>query len=316
MSNASNALTRLLTFAAILLTVLTLASFFGEFSSRLQLLSQLRAQLALGLLLVVVPLLWLKPRRGLLFALPLIVNVAPVIALYVPNSAEPSDGQTLTISHVNIDRDKIDMLDRLNAHGSDIVFIQEVQPPIAEAFAERMPDYAVKQVAARWDTRGSAMLVRKAWEGQLQFSHQIEISGYGDRPIIVCTIGLNRVNIAVMSLHVSRPTNALQVDEFADVARWSRNHQERGREVLVIGDFNQTPWSNRFQDLLEDGNLLNGQRGHGLQTTWPASLPPFLRIPIDHTVHSDGIVLVKREVGDDWGGDHRPIHVKLATVAP
>ncbi len=318
MFNNTNHLARLLTFIGSLLTIATLAALFAEINPQLQLISQLRVQLALGLLLIVLPLLFMRWQFALIFTIPLLINCAHFLPLYF---SPPTDDATqaiarltndsLTITHVNIDRDKVDMLSKLNAKGSDIVFIQEVQPPIVDALATAMPNYEVVLVESRWDTRGSALLVRKRWEGELLSAEYLTITTYGDRPLAHALIRLNDAELSLLSLHVTRPENPLQAVEFADVAQWSKAQQASGRAVLIIGDFNQTPWSARFHNLLADGDLRNGQRGFGLQTTWPANLPAFLRIPIDLTVHSDDIRIVEREVGENWGGDHRPIHVKI-----
>lgn len=329
MPSNSNLLSRLLTFTGILLSIGTFAAFFDEASPRLQMLTQLRVQFALAFLMVIVPLCFLRWRFALFFAIPFLINCAHFLPLYfspVPQYHAPSNvpidvasraiaqhaGEAFSITHINIDRDRVVILDKLNEQGSDIVFIQEVQPPVADALAERMPDYEAVLVEARWDTRGSAMLVRRDWDGELISAEYQLITTYGDRPLAHTVINLNGQELSLLSLHVTRPTNPLQAVEFADVAQWSATQQAAGRAVFIIGDFNQTPWGSRFQTLLTDGKLINGQRGFGLQTTWPANLPALLRIPIDHTVHSDKVILFEREVGGDWGGDHRPIHVKIA----
>lgn len=317
MPNITKPLTFLLTLSGSLLTIASVGAFLDNFSLRFQLLSQLRVQLALALLIVMLPLFLLCWRVALILMIAFVINCAHFVPLYFSQPASAAvDSRQLTISHVNIDRDKVEMLDKLNGHGSDIVFIQEVQPTVSDEFAARMPDYDVQLVASRWDTRGSAMLVRNDWAGELISAEYLQITTYGDRPLAHAVLNFNGRQLSILSLHVTRPENPLQAVEFADVAQWSRAQQAAGHEVLIVGDFNQTPWSGRFRKLLADGDLQNGQLGYGLQTTWPARLPPFLRIPIDHTVHSDGVILTERAVGANWGGDHRPIHLTVMPTSP
>ena len=38
--------------------------------------------------------------------------------------------------------------------------------------------------------------------------------------------------------------------------------------VLGVGDFNLTPWSPHFQDLLSRGDLRDSSLGRGIQNTW------------------------------------------------
>ena len=64
-------------------------------------------------------------------------------------------------------------------------------------------------------------------------------------------------------------------------AEWSlRQQRQDKREVVVMGDFNTTPWSGRFRKFLQDSNLRNSLGGFGLQPTWHAALPSPLMVAI------------------------------------
>ena len=65
-----------------------------------------------------------------------------------------------------------------------------------------------------------------------------------------------------------------------------------------------------FTSLLENGRLINSQRGFGIQSSWPAGLWP-LSIPIDHAVHGQALTTVERFVGPFLGSDHRPLHLRI-----
>ena len=82
--------------------------------------------------------------------------------------------------------------------------------------------------------------------------------------------------------------------------------RDQNELALVVGDLNTTPWSPYFKDLLKLGALRNSMKGWGVQTTWPATSYP-LRIPIDHALHSPGLVILNREIGPDVGSDHLPV---------
>ena len=81
--------------------------------------------------------------------------------------------------------------------------------------------------------------------------------------------------------------------------------------AIVTGDFNATPFSWSFRSMLSESGLVNSQDGFGLQTTWPTT-NVFLRIPIDHLVHTNDLVTVDRQVMPSFGSDHYPIVVDLA----
>jgi endonuclease/exonuclease/phosphatase (EEP) superfamily protein YafD len=81
--------------------------------------------------------------------------------------------------------------------------------------------------------------------------------------------------------------------------------------ILVAGDFNCTPWSPFFADLLATTGLSDSARGFGAWPTWNSTLLP-LGINIDHVLVSDGVVIRNHRVGEDVGSDHFPVIVDLA----
>ena len=79
-------------------------------------------------------------------------------------------------------------------------------------------------------------------------------------------------------------------------------------EVVVLGDFNATPWSHVVSDLAAgtDTKLV-----HRFLPTWPAT-GPAPQFPIDLMFVSRGIGRVNVARGDVFGSDHRPIIAELA----
>ena len=66
----------------------------------------------------------------------------------------------------------------------------------------------------------------------------------------------------------------------------------------------------RFGEMIQAGDL-EWHSGFGRQTTWPAGLPAFMGIPIDHCLHGRGFDTVQRRVGLACGSDHRALRVTL-----
>lgn len=79
-----------------------------------------------------------------------------------------------------------------------------------------------------------------------------------------------------------------------------------GVPLVVVGDYNATPWSTFYQILLRSKHLYDGRTGFGPQPTWPAMLP-LLYIPIDNTLMSRNLVMLSRRVGPYVGSDHFPV---------
>lgn len=82
--------------------------------------------------------------------------------------------------------------------------------------------------------------------------------------------------------------------------------EQTGMEVIVAGDFNSTPVG-RLHRLFARESGLRGWSPMVGGGTWPASLPPWLSIPIDRVWTSDGITVRSMLVGPQFRSDHRPI---------
>lgn len=108
------------------------------------------------------------------------------------------------------------------------------------------------------------------------------------------------------------PARAAQRDEhFAWIAAWAQRHNE---PLVVVGDLNATPWSQRLRSLLDESGLLDSQRAHGIQPSWPAGWGLF-GLPLDHVLHSPALAVVNRRLGPSFGSDHRTVHAELALRA-
>jgi endonuclease/exonuclease/phosphatase (EEP) superfamily protein YafD len=75
------------------------------------------------------------------------------------------------------------------------------------------------------------------------------------------------------------------------------------RPVLVAGDFNATPWSPHFGDLIETAGLRNAADGQGYLATWPSWFWP-ARIPIDHILLKGRLTVASLRRGPAAGSDH------------
>lgn len=87
----------------------------------------------------------------------------------------------------------------------------------------------------------------------------------------------------------------------------------RPRNMVMLGDFNATPWCPALRGLMR-GNpeLRNPREGRGFFLSWPVALPWPARIPIDQTLVSDTIAVQDYRLGPDIGSDHFPVISVLA----
>lgn len=80
--------------------------------------------------------------------------------------------------------------------------------------------------------------------------------------------------------------------------------------TILLGDFNCTPWSPLFRDLVNATGLRSTARGRSLSSTW---FSPWLAfgLMIDHILVGAAIEPQSHEVGHEVGSDHFPVVADL-----
>lgn len=81
--------------------------------------------------------------------------------------------------------------------------------------------------------------------------------------------------------------------------------------TVVVGDFNISQFSPKFQRMLKDYGMIDTQLEFGLQPSWNADLLPLFRIPIDQVVVTENVEVYDRYIGEPTGSDHLPVIVKV-----
>lgn len=137
-------------------------------------------------------------------------------------------------------------------------------------------------------------------------------------PEVRGTMTLGDREIELWAVHVLPPLGATNLaDRNAQFNRLAADLAERtseGRNVVVGGDFNITPWCTEYRNMIRRGGLKDSRDGHGYQATWPSKLGP-LGIPIDHVLVSPKIQVIDRAVlhGEN-ASDHAGVLVKIGIV--
>lgn len=78
--------------------------------------------------------------------------------------------------------------------------------------------------------------------------------------------------------------------------------------LLLVGDFNASPWARVMQRLAAASGL---EIAWGIEGTWPATLPWPMRIAIDHALTGRGLALLHREVVRLPGTDHKALKLRV-----
>lgn len=309
----------LLYLAASGVAIASLLSFAGSFWWIFELLEHFRPQYCLILILaIIVGGISHKPWCFIWF-LPLALNLALILPLFfTSDQVNSSPNNTLKILHANLDHDNPNTtpaIEYLKSQNANLLLLQEVTSKWLTAL-ESMPQYRVVKSLPLENSQGWAMLlpVKTSSTFEIVSTKIIKLPAYSNRPLLEIIIRWNNQEVAILSFSAARPNKSnFQAIEFNELAQWSQRQQKANkREVIVIGDFNSTPWSSRFRKFAHDSNLYNSQRGFGFQPTWNAGFPPLLMVAIDHCLHTQSIKTINRNIGSNLGSDHLPLVVELS----
>ena len=247
-------------------------------------------------------------------------DLALIAPFYRPFAAAPKAGAGvgLRLVHFNLlssNREYSPVADYLAASGAELVFLQEVSPAWAEKLA-RVPGYRLLRSLPRRDNFGLAVLA--AVGSKVERAEEVELGG--GVPALRVEVEVDGRRVSILSVHTPPPVSAehsARRDQMLHSAgQWALERRSRGALPVILGDLNATTFSRPLRALLEDAELVDSQRGFGLEPSWPTS-PALHRllfgISIDHALHDPQLSTRARRLGPDLGSDHRPLEVELAT---
>ena len=290
--------------------VFSVATAFSEWHQYIELFSHFRMQYLVVSLLLTLVFAFLKWRNYILLGLATVAfNAWFVVPWYLPTDApDPSDAD-VRLLHANLhvmNTDAEPLLGLINDVDPDLIVLQEFTPVWPPALEPIVSSYPYRVVEPRDDPFGIALYSKYPLDaitviGSVPLGH----------PDIVATALVGGERLHIISTHPMQPLGStnygnrnLQLDSVADLAARSP------RPMIVVGDLNITMWAHHYDRLEEVSRLSNARRGFGIAPTWPVWLFPG-RIPIDHVLVSDGIVVTDFDTGPNIGSDHLPIVVKF-----
>lgn len=287
----------------------TAAGFFGHLHWRLDLFSHFRMQylmVAIGLL--VIPLMG---RKRWLSGATAAVGLANLLVLLPFLSLTPTaeaGGETLRIVSANVlyhNETPEQILAFIHETDPDIVFLAEMTQSHRAVMAELWELYPYTADSGQ----SNIILSRVPIESSVVDRQR------GQRPNVLARLNYEGQSFTVMGVHTQTPMNKHD---------WQRRNshlqhlatlvQQETNPVIVVGDFNISPYSPNFSAFLEAGGLENGRIHQGINTTWP-NINPLLRIPIDHFVATAEIIVQHLEAGRFVGSDHRPLVIDFTLGA-
>lgn len=311
---------RLLKIAVLVLatagTLAVLIGFAGRWHWYADLFAHLRPQYCIGLGIICVFAFALKQRAAALVALAgWMINGAALVP-HAKSWATPGStatGQTWTIVSINLlqgNREPARVVRYLEETRPDIVVFQEVTERLAKELEPLHGQYPYRVVRSAKDQFGLALFAR---EQPLETS--VEVVGNRAKDIALFARWESPGgSFALAAIHPDKPDKewkaANRAQYLGNIVRWTDTSRKRGDAVVVLGDFNATPWSHSMQTLLTQTHLRNANDRRIFGASWSAWQPH--QLLIDHALLSEDWALHRCEIGPDVGSDHRPLFVRVS----
>lgn len=249
---------------------------------------------------------WSKRRIQIgLSALFLSVSLYPVTSwVGLPNLGNLT-GITVMSYNLWIDNSDYDAIEQtIRDSNPDILFLSEISQFTMAELVSRLdyPNYY------RADGGNNALLSRYPILNAT--TEDFGVSTEGRTFSLVANLQVNDEPVTVIGVHPPVPIfrkffhiRNQQLDSFA------RTSREIDGKLILLGDFNATPWSPYFQRFERLSQLDNAGRGQGIWATWYFNQTPKTRpikIPIDH-IETRGFTALKTWAGSTGGSDHKPV---------
>ncbi len=288
------------------LGIATLFGFLGRWSWVLDLFSHFRVVYAVSLALLTAWFFWSKQRRwagvALFFFLVNLATIWPYLFRVAPGPIAPT-ATRLKVFHANllVLNTEYELVQRQIAdENPDIVALAELTPGWFNALEPLKKTYPYFVRNHMGDRFGLGIWSKFPMTGEALYL------GAGARCSVLAHVTLGSKPLTILYTHPWPPLRAKwaaeQKQQLAAVAECVA--AEPGPKLL-LGDLNATPWSYLFRKLEHDSGLRDTERDGGIAFTWPEQLP--IRIPIDHCLVSNEMMLVRRYAGHPTGSDHLPL---------
>jgi len=303
-----------LKFACLLLAACSVAAWSARAHWVAELFSHFVAHYAAAGVVLAAALLVMRRPAWALLPGALAAGHAAMLISSTREAPEPAATEAFEVIQFNVGRNHADparVADWLRRQAADVVVLLEVGPawqPTLEKLHDRYPHQASHLLDSPF---GLAVLSRIAPDDIAVHSGPTTPHPYGE---ITLRLPRTGASLRVIGVHppppISRELARVRDAHLLDLA--TRAAGDRQRTTVVAGDFNTTPWSPLYRDLLAAG-LRDGRPAVRPANTWPA-LPgaALWGIAIDHTLVTPGARIVQREVGPDLGSDHLPVRTRVA----
>jgi endonuclease/exonuclease/phosphatase (EEP) superfamily protein YafD len=205
------------------------------------------------------------------------------------------------------------VLEFVRAADPDLVLLVDIRGRDWREVLGQLRELYPHHAQQAWRARARVVLLSR-WPIVFE---QVREAPRSSRPYLVAKLAVEGRTLDVVGVHPSSPSPSQpgntrrrnhELDHIAEVVK------DTDAAVIVAGDFNTTPWSPQFGDLLAAAGLRNAAAGKGYVPTWPTWFWP-ARIPIDHVLLKGPLAATAVRRGPAVGSDHYPIIADLRLLS-
>lgn len=188
----------------------------------------------------------------------------------------------------------------------DLLLLMEPDANWERELAPQLARYSYRLSKPLNNTYGmifaSMLPVRKA---------QMVVNTLANTPTLYATISLpSGATFEFVGLHPRPPLPGQDTGtRDASIARAGARTPDRLADVLVMGDFNDVPWSRTTTTFRKQGGWRDPRIGRGTFATFPAKYV-FIGWPLDQFMVKNEMELSSFEIMPNVGSDHRPVLVR------
>lgn len=290
-------------------------SFWSKSHWLIDLTNHFRLHFFLSFAVISIILIMLQHNRGASLSILMAIWVLMVSHHSKESSSIPAqlrgDQGHISVMAFNVWKDNRELdhlIQYIQTHQPDIVGLTEVTPTLDHKLQKLRDLYSYSYSKPEEGRFGLALLSKIPFK-----TREDSWPTRFHEPVIIVEMHhlKSKAPIHLFLFHPRPPINeSFSNSRDADINTLSHWIQEKGEDpLIVLGDFNATPWSCALYDLIKNHHL-QGVKGLLQAGTWP-SFMGLLGIPIDHILSKNWLQNSGSHVGPDLGSDHLPIHATL-----
>jgi endonuclease/exonuclease/phosphatase (EEP) superfamily protein YafD len=319
MRNGMRALNLVLMLAAAGLALATVLALAARLWWAFDLFSHFRLQYVVAALILLAAALALRDwRTAIVLALVALVHGWAIKDLWLGGTASAAPGGTpLRVVSANvwaINPTPDQVLAFIRASDADLVALVDARRRRWRQVLAELGQLYPYRAPKSWREHAPVVLLSR----YPVVSEEVVHAPRGRRPYLTATLAVGGQELVVVGVHPTSPSPTLA----GETRRRNRELDhialavvDTDRPVIVAGDFNTSPWSPHFQDLVAAAGLRNAAAGHGYIATWPTWFWPAL-IPIDHVLLKGPLAVTAVRRGPAVGSDHFPLIADLRLLRP